>query len=130
MNLLLDTGVWWRWMTRGPLRKSLADFLADPAHVFHLCPLSVLEAFYKVARQRMPAPADVDWQTRIVRGFKAAAVTFDAARMAAEWPWAHGDPVDRMLAAVAATQGLTLVHTDTRLKDLTGFPQRYFPAAG
>ena len=46
MQVLLDTGVWWRWMTRGPIRRALR---------------------------------------------------------------------------------LTLVHTDTRLKGLPGFPQQYFP---
>jgi PIN domain nuclease of toxin-antitoxin system len=44
------------------------------------------------------------------------------------WDWSHGDLVDRTLAAIAAETGLVLVHTDTVLKGLPGFPQRYFPA--
>ena len=35
--------------------------------------------------------------------------------------------VDRVLAAIAKEQNLLLVHTDTVLKKLTGFPQKYFP---
>jgi PIN domain nuclease of toxin-antitoxin system len=126
MKVLLDTGVWWRWMTKGPLRRTLLEFLDKEASEFYLCPLSVLEAFYKVERQRLSEPQDKDWRTRIVEGFKLAPVTFESARLAAEWTWAHGDPVDRILAAVAATQNLTLVHTDRVLKDFAGFPQRYF----
>lgn len=129
MRILLDTGVWWRWMTRGPLRSALLEFLASPDSVFHLCPLSVLEITYKLRHRGLRPPEDPDWQERILHGFRLAPVTFEAAWLAGEWPWDHGDPIDRVLAAVAATQGLTLVHTDTRLKDLAGFPQQYFPAA-
>jgi predicted nucleic acid-binding protein len=32
------------------------------------------------------------------------------------------------MAAIAVEEGLTLVHTDLVLKNLTGFPQLYFPA--
>ena len=35
--------------------------------------------------------------------------------------------VDRVLAAIAKEQNLLLVQTDTILKKLTGFPQKYFP---
>ena len=128
MKILLDTGVWWRWVTRGPLRPSLRDFLAGAGLVFHLCPISLFEITYKVSRGRLTEPKDVDWPALSVRGFISAPVTMEAARLAGEWPWEHGDPADRLLAAVAATQGLTLVHTDGRLEKLRGFPQRYFRA--
>lgn len=126
MQILLDTGVWWRWMTRKPLRDSLTAFLAGPDLQFHLCPLSVLEIAHKVKHGGLKAPEDADWQTQILHGFRLAPFTFEAAWLAGQWPWEHGDPIDRALAAVAATSGLTLIHSDARLKDLSGFPQRYF----
>ncbi|MGZ8938688.1 MAG: hypothetical protein ACXW32_05695, partial [Limisphaerales bacterium] len=52
-----------------------------------------------------------------------------ACLQAGRWAWPHGDLVDRLLAAVAWERNLTLIHTDSVLKDLTGFPQRYCPSA-
>ncbi|MBE7502275.1 MAG: hypothetical protein HS113_18650 [Verrucomicrobiales bacterium] len=40
--------------------------------------------------------------------------------------WDHKDPADRLLAATAKIEATELWHTDTRLKKLKGFPQRYF----
>jgi PIN domain nuclease of toxin-antitoxin system len=42
------------------------------------------------------------------------------------WDWDHKDPADRLLAATAKIENAELWHTDTRLKKLKGFPQRYF----
>ena len=50
-----------------------------------------------------------------------------ASLQAGLWDWDHGDLVDRMLAAIAKEQDLILVHTDKVLKNLGGFPQKYFP---
>ncbi len=74
----------------------------------------------------MPPPDQ--WLEESLQGFKPALLTFESARLAGSWDWPHGDPVDRALAAIAKVEGLTLIHTDTRLKNLPGFPQRYFKA--
>ncbi len=42
------------------------------------------------------------------------------------WDWPHKDPADRILAATAQIEKVELWHTDTILKKLRGFPQRYF----
>jgi len=49
-----------------------------------------------------------------------------AGLQAGVWPWTHGDLVDRSLAAIAAESGIPLVHTDKVLRDLEGFPQKWF----
>ena len=126
MKALLDTGVWWRWMTHGPIDVRLKSFLENEVTEFHLCPISLTEVFYKIKNNKEKAPELPDWETLILEGFRLAPVSFAAARLAGEWPWAHGDPMDRILAAVAATENLTLIHTDRVLKELSGFPQRYF----
>ena len=126
MKVLLDSGVWWRWVTSQPIRGSLKRFLEDEVSEFYLCPVSVMEIFYKVAQRREPEPDIPDWQNRVLEGFRTAPVSIEAARIAGNWEWKHGDPCDRMIAAVARVEGITLVHTDRTLADLKGFPQKYF----
>jgi PIN domain nuclease of toxin-antitoxin system len=83
---------------------------------------------YKVKFKGLPAPTHAGWLSEALAGYRPALLTMEAGQQAGEWDWPHGDPVDRCLAAVALTQGLTLIHTDTVLKRLEGFPQKYFPA--
>lgn len=128
MRVLLDSGVWWRKALHLPMRKALADFLAHDVTEWWLCPLSPAEMLYKVKFRKLPAPTHDGWLPQALNGYRTAPFTMEAGAQAGRWDWAHGDPVDRCLAAVALTQGLTLIHTDTVLKDLGGFPQKFFPA--
>lgn len=132
MKVLLDSGIWWRRFHQLPLAPNLKALLAHPDTEFWLCPVSVEEMLFKWRHKphHLPAPHPDTWLMESLRGFRLAPVTWAAARLAGLWDWQHGDPVDRLLAAVAKTEDLTLVHTDTVLKDLPGFPQRYFPKAG
>jgi PIN domain nuclease of toxin-antitoxin system len=127
MKALLDSGVWWRRTLDLPMPPALANFLRDEITEWWLSPLSITEMFYKVAHRKLPAPTRSGWLAEALSGYRLAPFSFEAGRLAGEWPWEHGDPVDRCLAAIASTQGLTLIHTDTVLKDLRGFPQRFFP---
>ena len=126
MKALLDSGVWWRRTLDLPLPASLRKFLQDDVTEWWLSPLSVTEMFYKVTHRGLPAPQKAGWLAEALSGYRLAPFTFEAGQLAGEWPWKHGDPVDRCLAAIASTQRLTLIHTDTRLKNLDGFPQRCF----
>lgn len=129
MRVLLDTSVWWPYMARGPLRPALQSFLEKSVTEFLLCPLSVWEIERKITLGKAVAPVDADWRNAVTRGFRWVHLGAESARVAAGWPWEHKDPVDRMLAAIARSEGAPLVHTDTKLKKLSGFPQRYFRAA-
>lgn len=129
MRVLLDTSVWWPYMARGPLRQVLRTFLENTVTEFLLCPLSVWEIERKIVLGQAVAPRDPDWRDSVTRGFGWVHLGAESARLAAGWPWEHKDPVDRMLAAIAQTEGVPLVHTDTKLKNLSGFPQRYFQAS-
>jgi PIN domain nuclease of toxin-antitoxin system len=128
MNVLLDSGVWWRWSGKLPMKKPLADFLANDVTEWWLSPLSLCEMLYKVTHKKLPAPQKPGWLAEATRGYRIAPFTREAGKLAGEWKWSHGDPIDRCLAAVALTQGLTLIHTDTKLKGLSGFAHLYFPA--
>ena len=129
MNVLLDTGVWFRRYHRLPLKPSLKKFL-DEATAFHLCTLSITEISFKWQRGRLPGIADpAEWIQHSLENFILEEPNSAACLQAGRWTWPHGDLVDRLLAAVAQERSLTLIHTDSVLKGLTGFPQKYFPNA-
>jgi PIN domain nuclease of toxin-antitoxin system len=56
------------------------------------------------------------------------AVDEPIARDAALWDWELKDPADRLIAAAAKIHAVELWHSDTVLRELKGFPQRYFKA--
>jgi len=128
MKILLDSGVWWNYAMRVPLKKPLASFLASKEIEWWLSPFAVLEMLYKVKHRKLPAPAHEGWLKEAVAGYHIAPFSLAAGIQAGQWDWAHGDPIDRCMAAIALTEGLTLIHTDTVLQDLAGFPHKYFPA--
>lgn len=128
MKALLDTSVWFRRYHSLPMKKSLRDFLRREVTEFHLCPLSVAEITFKWQRGRLPGVPDPQaWLDHSLENFVIEPPSFSAAAAAGLWSWDHGDLVDRTLAAIAKETDLLLVHTDSVLKGLGGFPQRYFP---
>lgn len=66
------------------------------------------------------------WLDLALSSWTVLPVTVPIARQSVRWPWRHKDPADRLLAATALIEQAELWHTDTVLKKLTGFPQRYF----
>jgi PIN domain nuclease of toxin-antitoxin system len=131
MRVLLDTAVWFRRYHRLPQRASLIRFLEEEATEYHLCPLSVAEISYKWRRGRLPGiPDPRSWVDHSLEHFTLENPSFAAANQAGLWDWSHGDLVDRVLAAIASETGLLLIHTDRILKELKGFPQRFFPNTG
>ena len=126
MNLLLDSGVWFRYSHRLPLSAEAEALIESPDNRLHLSPLSVLEIVYKWRSGRLDCEPPELWLDAACAGYAWLNVTDAIAREAALWPWEHGDPVDRVLAATAKVHDVVLIHTDSRLKDLEGFPQRYF----
>ena len=128
MQALLDTGVWFRRYHRLGMKASLKKFLDSEVETFHLCTMSIAELTFKWRRGRLPGVPDPKaWLDHSIEDFVIQAPSANACLEAGLWDWTHVDLIDRTLAAIAAEQGLTLIHTDVRLKDLEGFPQRYFP---
>ena len=128
MKVILDSGVWWRMSLHLPMKKPLAYFLAHDVSEWWLSPFAVAEMLYKMKHKKLPAPQNAGWLEEAVRGYRVAPFSMAAGIRAGSWNWQHGDPVDRCMAAIAVEEGLTLIHTDTVLKKLNGFPQLYFPA--
>ena len=111
---------------KAPLRKCLEEEVSE----FHLCSLSVAEIAFKWRRGRLPGvPDPKEWVAESRRSYQVRTPDQLICLRAGGWDWPHGDLVDRIVAAMAVEKGLVLVHTDSALKDLHGFPQRYFPNA-
>ena len=110
------------------MRPTLRRFLAKEFTQFHLSPLSVAEITFKWQRGRLKdVPDSATWGPHSLEHFVLENLSATAAQQAGQWSWGHRDLADRVLAAIAKEQNLLLVHTDTVLKKLTGFPQKYFP---
>ena len=78
-----------------------------------------------LAASKIPDNPDT-WLDLALPSWTVMPMTVPVARQAVLWHWEHKDPADRVIAATALFQKTTLWHTDTVLKKLTGFPQRYF----
>jgi PIN domain nuclease of toxin-antitoxin system len=73
----------------------------------------------------VPLNPDV-WLEEALKSWTVIPINTAIARQSVLWDWPHKDPADRILAATAQIEKVELWHTDTTLKKLTGFPQRYF----
>jgi len=130
MRALLDTGVWFRHYHRLPMSRALRQYLNSITE-FYLSPLSVAEISFKWQRGKLPqVPDPTTWTGHALENFILLDLWAPAALRAGLWPWDHGDLVDRSLAALAVESDITLVHTDKVLRDLGGFPQKWFKNTG
>lgn len=127
MKALIDTGVWLRNNHNMPMRAALVAFMTSPEHDFYLCPLSITEVVIKWNKGKLNIDPPETWLAEGLKGYTMAHLTPDVCLQAGLWEWDHWDMVDRLLAALALKEGLTLIHTDAVLKELPGFPQKYFP---
>lgn len=128
MRILADTRIWFRFVRRLPLSRKVEAALEDGGNQRHLCPISSMEVVRKWRTGRLPCPDPATWLDLALEGFDVLPITEPIARQAASWAWEHRDPADRLIAATARLHGIELWHTDTLLRKLTGFPQRYFKA--
>jgi PIN domain nuclease of toxin-antitoxin system len=108
------------------MSAALRQYLKEVTE-FYLSPLSVAEISYQWQRGKLPqVPDPQTWVSRSLENFLLLDLSSEAALQAGLWPWAHRDLVDRALAAIAAQNRITLVHTDKVLRDCEGFPQKWF----
>lgn len=122
MRCLLDTHalIWW-WLgdpsLSGPARSAMD---ADTNHLF-VSAVSAYEIGNKVRRGQLPAlrnPAE-DFEHAVAQdGFTLLSVSAGHARHAGLMPGRHRDPFDRLIAAQALAEDLTVV---TRDAEIAGF---------
>jgi len=112
------------------MSRALRQYLESVTE-FYLSPLRVAEISFKWQRGKLPqVPDPTTWTDHALENFILLDLWAPAALRAGLWPWDHGDLVDRSLAALAVESDITLVHTDKVLRDLGGFPQKWFKNTG
>jgi PIN domain nuclease of toxin-antitoxin system len=125
MKILIDTNLFVKFCHRQPLPEKVEHTLNDDSTVRCLSPVSVLEIFRLWQAGRLIDDAD-GWLDFALPSWTILPVTVPIARQSVLWTWEHRDPADRLLAATAAIEKIEWWHTDTVIKKLDGFPQRYF----
>jgi len=122
---LLDTGVWFRYYHKLPLRPALVAYLRENPPLY-LSAISVWEIATKLRLGKLPCPPLAEWLEEALTDYEVLPVTDTVARAAGENLMDHQDPADRLIIATAVEHSLVLLHTDRRIRTLKGLQQRYF----
>jgi len=113
---LLDTHVFiWLVLGSRSVPPSLAEQLSDPDNELGVSAISAFEVATKVRLGKLDGarPLGDLWQSSVERlGARSLDLTSDHAVAAGALPWGHRDPFDRLLAAQAVVEGMTLVTAD------------------
>ncbi|MCT0202154.1 type II toxin-antitoxin system VapC family toxin [Synechococcus sp. CS-603] len=125
MQLLLDTHALLWWLAEPELLSApVLAALVDPSQQVFVSAASAWEIATKHRLGRLPS-ADIvlqeGWTLLEAQGFVALPVTWRHGLRAGSYALAHRDPFDRLLAAQAELDGLTLVTDDPAL---ASFPCR------
>lgn len=122
MRLLLDTHTVFWWMTDDPkLSASAHALIEDKASSVYVSVGSAWEVAIKVGLGKWPlAETLIGGFENEMRneGFAILPISIGHVRFAGLMTAAHRDPFDRLLAAQALAEGLTLVTTDFKLASL------------
>jgi PIN domain nuclease of toxin-antitoxin system len=111
------------WAVRGSkmLSKTAERIIADTGSLKVISAVSAYEIMYKHQLGKLPEYEYVaDNYFNILRDFGAEELPISTlhAHFAGNLEWAHRDPFDRLLAAQAATDNLTLITNDPAFQDL------------
>lgn len=120
MNLLLDTHVFlWAVMQPGELSPKVRTLLENPANALLVSAASAWEIATKFRLGKLPSAKAVvgDFDDVIRRlGAQVLPITHVHALRAGGYRQGHPDPFDRILAAQAEIEGLSLVSKDRALR--------------
>jgi PIN domain nuclease of toxin-antitoxin system len=125
MRILADTNLFIKFCLRLPLPKRVESALLDESTDRHLSPASIMEVYRLWQKGIVPDHPDT-WLELALPSWTILPITVPIARQSILWPWPHKDPADRLIAATASHHNIALWHTDTVLRRLSGFPQKYF----
>jgi PIN domain nuclease of toxin-antitoxin system len=126
VKIFFDTGVWLRWYGRLPLPKQLTDFVSRNADEVCLSTCSIYEVVFKWKLGKLPVSNPEHWIADSLEGIIEVPPSSSVCMQAANWDWSNRDPFDRIIAASAVEQGALLIHTDRKLREMSGFSQKYF----
>lgn len=121
MAFLLDTHalIWW-WTDNPKLPAAVREVMCDPAHAIHVSAATGWEIATKVRSGRMPelknAVADTNFGEWVTSdGFRHLDVRHDHSVRAGLMPGDHRDPFDRLIAAQALIEHLTVLTCDAAI---------------
>ncbi|MDR1798269.1 MAG: type II toxin-antitoxin system VapC family toxin [Bifidobacteriaceae bacterium] len=115
-RLILDTNAF-LWAVRQPAKLSAKarETIADRANQL-LVPACVpweLAIKHRLGKLPAAAPVITDYAATLVRlGASSLSISHQHTLLAGQLQWDHADPFDRLLAAVAVTEGAPLVSAD------------------
>ncbi len=117
MNLLLDThALLWALFDPGRLSKAAHAAIGDPTHAVFVSAVSPYEIEWKQRNGRISIPGVPDWaRTLESASYLPLAVTLGHAQRAARLDVHHRDPWDRLIAAQAEIENMTLVTRDAAI---------------
>jgi PIN domain nuclease of toxin-antitoxin system len=120
MRFLLDTHalLWWLFDDRR-LSTNARELIADPENEILVSSASAWEICTKHRLGKLPSARELarDVATWVTRArFIELPVRIPHAQRAGNWPQAHRDPFDRMLAAQSALDDVPLVSEDPALQ--------------
>ena len=125
MRVLADTNIFIKFNRKLPLAAEVETVLESNSVERCISSVSVIELFWLWKTGRVPVNPD-EWLGKALESWNVLAITAPIARQSVLWDWPHKDPADRILAATAKIEKIELWHTDSVLKKISGFPQRYF----
>jgi PIN domain nuclease of toxin-antitoxin system len=121
MKLLLDThaALWW-WDEHQRLSAPAKKAISAAGNQIYFSAASAWEIATKNRLGKLPVPTD--FLASIERyvadeGWVALPVSINHSQLAGSWPVEHRDPFDRMLAAQARLEKLTLVTLDEAFEE-------------
>ncbi|WP_156680236.1 type II toxin-antitoxin system VapC family toxin [Sphingomonas profundi] len=119
MSYLLDTHalIWW-WLGDPALSIAARDLMVDRANRIFVSPVTAVEIAIKVRSGKlagMSEPLAAFGEGLAADGFRTLDIRYDHARRAGLMAGEHRDPFDRLLAAQALTEGLTIITRDTAI---------------
>ncbi len=121
--MLLDTHIFLWWLFgENKLSKKVRNLLQDYNNSIFVSSATVWEIATKYRLGKLTDASTVAenvpyWITKA--GFKPLSISPDHAQLAGTWDISHRDPFDRMLAAQAKLEDLTLISVD---REISVFP--------
>jgi len=127
---LLDTGVWLRAVNEPQtIPKSAFRLLQAPREMFGLAAISLWEVGKKVQSGKLYLPKDLPgwFAEAVAANIELLGITPDVVANAMHLPaFPNRDPADELIVATARVHKLTLLTTDTKLKDYPHAHVHYF----